>query len=150
MNRMKTKKEVVYKPLIKNARNTETVKLCGYNISLTNDRISTITSRILMLSLESSLYCLVSLGLIKPDECQRLFGVSVQDQVLEQLNKKIKTLMKEIKEVVQLNTKFCTWMFGIQSQIFNILINFQNKFNEYVAELEGKVLTLCNGMKTEM
>lgn len=64
--------------MINKKREIEKHNLLGYNISISNNRISVITSKILMLCLESNLYCLISMDLIKPEECQQLFGTNVK------------------------------------------------------------------------
>jgi hypothetical protein len=124
--------------MVNKVRIEEKHNFLGYNISITNNRISTIASKVLILCLESSLYCFVSLGLIKPDECQKLFGTNVQEQVLQKINKRIKELVTSLKEVVNLTSKFCTWVFGIQAEIYSLLINFPKRYAEHVQKLEQR------------
>lgn len=70
---------------------------------------------VLMLCFEANLYAMVSLDLIRPDEYQRLFKVADKGTVLGMLNQNMKRYVDSLRQVVDLNTKFYTWMFGIQA-----------------------------------
>lgn len=45
----------------------------------------------------------------------KLFRVDTKEKVLEKLNVNLKRYMENLRQVVDLNTKFYTWMFGIQA-----------------------------------
>lgn len=54
----------------------------------------------------------------------KLFRVDTKQKVLEKLNVNLKRYMENLRQVVDLNTKFYTWMFGIQAEVYKFLINF--------------------------
>jgi hypothetical protein len=43
-----------------------------------------------------------------------------------QINNRIQELIKKLKKGITLGTKFYTWVFGIQAEIYMYLINFSN------------------------
>lgn len=89
-----------------------------------------------MLCLVSNLYAFVSLELIKPEEYMKLFGVAEKEAVLKKLHDNIGEYIRHLRKVVDLNTKFYTWIFGIQACIYKHLMNFPTEFNNYVANLQ--------------
>lgn len=55
------------------------------------------TSKVLILTIQSIVYCFVSLDFIKPEEYEKIFGLKVKKEVLDRLHSNIRNLMKEIK-----------------------------------------------------
>lgn len=100
-----------------------------------SSRVSQTTTSVIMLCLESNLYSFVSLDLIKPEECLKLFGTADKAATLNKLNSDINGYIEHLRKVVDLNTKFYTWMFAIQGEIYKFLINFPKEFDNYVANL---------------
>lgn len=64
---------------------------------MSNNRTNPMTSKVLILTIQSIVYCFVSLDFIKPEEYEKIFGLKGKKEVLDRLHSNIRNLMKEIK-----------------------------------------------------
>lgn len=74
INRMKLNSVCSMTPLVNGKPHPETHNLKGFNMLISNGRISPITSKFLILMIENLLYSFVSLDLIKNEEYSLIFS----------------------------------------------------------------------------
>lgn len=103
-----------------------------------------------MYCFESILYSLVSIDVIKPTDYQPIFGMTQKKAILAKLNEKLKQYIKDLKQVVDLNNRFYTWIFGIQSEIFEFLMNFKSNFSQYIKGLQIETNALITKMNNKV
>lgn len=102
----------------------EEFNFLGYNLSLNTERVSNITAKVITFCFESILYTLVTMNVINEADCQQLFGNPDQEQVKTAKWNNIMKLLKDIKEVVNIEGTFSSWMYGVQQKLFECLNNF--------------------------
>lgn len=55
--------------------------------------------------------------------------------------------MKNLKHVVDLNTKFYTWLFGIQAEIYQLLVRFPQEFDKFIVNMENEAHNVVQKLK---
>lgn len=55
----------------------------------------------------------------------------------------------DIRQIVGLNSKFYTWVLGVQAEIYSFLINFELNFNNYVDKLDQEAKILVAKLKAK-